>query len=112
MRPGRGYAICRARALPQPGRISRMAERRSPAAIVVCLVALTLLTALDLGTKAWASSTLSQAVASPAPVCTPDAHGRYYQRLRTDSVVLVPNYLEFRYAENCGAAFSMFDRSP
>jgi signal peptidase II len=89
-----------------------MAERRSTAAIVACFIALALLTALDLGTKAWAVRELSHPVASPAPVCTPDQHGRYYQRLRTQSIVVVENYLELRYAENCGAAFGLLDRSP
>jgi signal peptidase II len=34
------------------------------------------------------------------------------QRVRTISVVLIDNFLEFRYAENCGAAFGMLYNSP
>jgi signal peptidase II len=42
-----------------------------------------------------------------------DAQGyRDMQRLRTRAVVLVPGWLELRYAENCGAAFGMLDQSP
>jgi signal peptidase II len=46
-------------------------------------------------------------------VCVPDDSGRVFmQRLQTPPVVLVKNYLELRYAENCGAAFGVFDRGP
>src|SRR5690349_6388433 len=88
-----------------------MPESRSAAAIVACLAALVAFTALDLWSKAWAMEALSRPVAAPAPVCSPDVPGRY-QRMRTQSVVLVENYLELRYAENCGAAFGLLDRSP
>lgn len=89
-----------------------MAEWRSSRAIVGCLLALALFTAADLWTKAWAMEALSRAAVTAPPVCTPDAEGRRYQRLRTQPIVLVPNYLELRYAENCGAAFGLLDESP
>jgi signal peptidase II len=89
-----------------------MAEWRGSRAIVGCLVALVLFTVADLWTKAWAIEALSRAAVTARPVCTPDADGRRYQRLRTQSIVLVPNYLELRYAENCGAAFGLLDESP
>ena len=89
-----------------------MAEWRGRRAIVGCLLALVLFTVADLWTKAWAMEALSRAAVAAPPVCTPDADGRRYQRLRTESVVLVPNYLELRYAENCGAAFGLLDDSP
>lgn len=87
---------------------------RTLRSIVTCAVALFALTALDLWTKAWAEERLSAAPAGQSsPACTPDAHGRYsMQRLRTESIVLVPDYLELRYAENCGAAFGMLDEAP
>jgi signal peptidase II len=83
-------------------------------AIVLCLLTLVAFTALDLWSKAWAEDRLSSARAIAAgPACTPDARGRYMtQRLRADSIVLVPNYLELHYAENCGAAFSMLGEAP
>jgi signal peptidase II len=82
--------------------------------LALCLIALVLLTALDLWTKAWAERELSrERTAQLSPVCTPDAQGRYsMQRLRSDSIVLVPDYLELRYAENCGAAFGLLDDAP
>jgi signal peptidase II len=89
-----------------------MAEWRGSRAIVGCLLALVLFTVADLWTKAWAMEALSRAALTAPPVCTPDADGRRYQRLRTQSIVLVPNYLELRYAENCGAAFGLMDESP
>jgi signal peptidase II len=89
-----------------------MAEWRSRSAIVGCLLALAVFTAADLWSKAWAMEALSRPAATAPAVCTPDADGRRYQRLRTQSIVLVPNYLELRYAENCGAAFGLMDDSP
>jgi len=89
-----------------------MAEWRGRHAIVGCLLALVLFTVADLWTKAWAMQALSKAAVTAPPVCTPDADGRRYPRLRTQSIVLVPNYLELRYAENCGAAFGLLDESP
>jgi signal peptidase II len=78
------------------------------------LAALVLLTAADLWAKGWAERTLSIAPATPAgPACTADEQGRHYmQRGLKQTIELVPGYLEFRYAENCGAAFGMLDQSP
>ena len=91
-----------------------MADPRSMRSIILCVVALVALTALDLWTKAWAERDLSRARSSPvAPACMPDEHGQYsMQRLRAESIVLVPDYLELRYAENCGAAFGLLDDAP
>jgi signal peptidase II len=89
-------------------------QRRGAKAIILCLIATAVLTAADLGSKHWAQSALSRerAVATHA-VCEPNAEGRYaLQRPRTGAVVLIDDYLEFRYAENCGAAFGMLDESP
>ena len=87
---------------------------RSPKAIVVCLVALGLFTWLDLWTKDLAQAALSrEPLTPPSEVCVPDDGGRVFmQRVQTPAVVLVPNYLELRYAENCGAAFGVLDRGP
>lgn len=88
-------------------------ERRTPRAIAIALVALFALTALDLWTKALAEDGLSRERVVPVPVCTPNEHGQYsMQRVRTEPVVLVPDYLQLRYAENCGAAFGMLDEAP
>ncbi len=88
--------------------------RRSPKAIAACLVALAVLTALDLWTKDVAQTSLSRApLASAGEVCVPDDSGRVFmQRIQTPPVVLVHGYLELRYAENCGAAFGVLDRGP
>ena len=80
-------------------------RRRSVRALVVFVVA-----AVDLGSKAWAVDHLSGArPGTPPPVCQPDADGLLRsQRLPTDSVTLIDGWLQLRYAENCGAAFSLF----
>ncbi|MFW5876968.1 MAG: signal peptidase II [Myxococcota bacterium] len=82
---------------------------RSLRAIILCLVAVVGLTALDLGSKGWALDALSsERPGGPPPVCEPTELGHIlYQRQRGDAVVLVPGYLELRYAENCGAAFGL-----
>lgn len=91
-----------------------MEQRRTPKAVILCVAATALLTAADLATKAWAEGTLSVArTFEVPPACTPNEHGNYYmQRGRGEIIELVPNYLELRYAENCGAAFGMLDEAP
>ncbi len=65
--------------------------------------------AADLGTKEWALAELSEERAiSPGPVC----EGPYLQRMRTAPVVLIDEFFEFRYTENCGAAFSLLADAP
>ena len=78
------------------------------------MVATALLTVADLWSKHWAQAELSRERATPSHgVCEPDPQGYYsMQRVRSRSVVLVDGYLEFRYAENCGAAFGMLNESP
>lgn len=88
--------------------------RRSPKAVVACLIALAIFTWLDLWSKDVAQASLSRApLAPPSEVCVPDESERVFmQRMQTPPVVLVPGYLELRYAENCGAAFGVLDRGP
>jgi signal peptidase II len=88
--------------------------RRPARALWACLAGTVLLTAVDLWTKRWAEDELARAREGYRPaVCAPDPDGHwYFQRVRTRSIVLIEGYLEFRYAENCGAAFGMLDRSP
>ena len=44
----------------------------------------------------------------PVPVCEANENGRIaMQRWPTSPYVLIDDYLEFRYAENCGAAFGL-----
>ena len=92
----------------------RTVARRSLASLGVCLVALLVLTWADLGTKDWALDKLSrQPAVEPGPVCMANADGiTYFQRLPTPPLVLIDDYLEFRYAENCGAAFGVLNHSP
>lgn len=91
-----------------------MDQRRTAKALMLCVAATAVLTAADLGSKAWAEGALSTERAFEVPAaCTPNEHGNYYmQRGRGEIIELVPNYLEFRYAENCGAAFGMLDDAP
>jgi signal peptidase II len=79
------------------------------------LVSLVLLTAIDLGTKEWALRNLS----APRPpenrpaVCEPDEHGHIaYHREPAVARPLIDGVLNLRYAENCGAAFSMLRTAP
>lgn len=89
-------------------------QRRTLQAIFLCLAATILLTAADLGTKDWAQAELSREPAVPPhPTCEPDERGyRQMQRVRHGADVLIEGYLEFRYAENCGAAFGMLGDAP
>ncbi len=88
--------------------------RRSQRAILWCVLVAAVLTALDLGTKAWALNALSEPRPElKTPACEQDVSGHVpAQRFRKPPVVLVDGYLEFRYAENCAAAFSMLKDSP
>jgi signal peptidase II len=88
--------------------------RRSPKAVALFVVAALGLTALDLGSKAWAEDALSRPRMGEAPpVCEPGDDGwSEYQRLRGDSIPLVEDILELEYAENCGAAFSLLHSAP
>ncbi len=87
---------------------------RSREVILGCLAALIVLTVGDLWSKRWAVDTLSLERTGKQPaVCAPDEHGRTsMQRLRGRALVLIEGYLEFRYAENCGAAFGLLNDSP
>ena len=87
---------------------------RGTRALIIMLVSLCLYTFADLASKEWALDSLSRARAGqPPPVCQPDDQGyARMQRLPQRNVTLIENYLEFRYAENCGAAFGMLRTAP
>lgn len=71
--------------------------------------------AADLGSKEWALSTLSAPVSGPArnEICEEDEVGlMHMERMRRPSIVLIEDHLEFRYAENCGAAFGLMHKAP
>ena len=87
---------------------------RSSKALILCLAATAVFTAMDLGTKHWALDRLSQPAAlASEPVCQPNDYGRIQpQRAQRPPVVLIDGYLEFRYAENCGAAFGFMRGMP
>ena len=87
---------------------------RSRKAIVLCLAAIGVLTAMDLGSKQWALERLSQpSLRASDPVCEPNAYGRTEaQRSQRPPVVLIDGLLELRYAENCGAAFGFMRDMP
>lgn len=90
------------------------ASRRSLGSTLACVAALVLLTWADLGTKDWALANLSRAPSlEPGPVCVPNDEGvTYFQRLPTAPLVLIEDYLELRYAENCGGAFGVLNHGP
>ncbi len=80
----------------------------------IALVATIGLTWLDLATKDWALEALSvERQHNKPPLCERASDGYIHiQRLRTAPIVLIDGYLEFRYAENCGAAFGMLHDAP
>lgn len=84
---------------------------RSWGALAICVLVAGLLTALDLGTKAWAVDNLSRERFGDRPaVCVPDSAGYIATvRVPTRPKVVVENFLELRYAENCGAAFGFLN---
>lgn len=65
--------------------------------------------ALDLGTKYWALARLSRSVRNPPPLCTPPQGMSHYlpQRAATEPLVIIRNYLDLSYAENCGGAWGL-----
>ena len=87
---------------------------RSRKALLLCLIATAVLAGVDLGTKHWALDRLSQPSPHGSdPACEPDEYGHIrQQRTQRPPVVLVDRYLEFRYAENCGAAFGFMRDMP
>ena len=91
-----------------------MTETLSPRAlglVVIALVATAVLTGVDLGTKKWALDTLStERTTEPPPACTQPG---FMQRRPVAPITLIEHRLEFRYQENCGAAFGfMRNASP
>lgn len=81
---------------------------------MTAIAATVLLTAADLGSKHWALGKLSvERVGLKTEACEPTAQGAHIdQRRPLGSIVLVKKYLEFRYAENCGAAFGLMRTMP
>ena len=79
-----------------------------------CSSAAAVLTAADLSSKHWALDRLSQPSSGASePVCQPNEYGRIQpQRAQRAPVVLIDGWLEFRYAENCGAAFGFMRDMP
>jgi signal peptidase II len=91
-----------------------MPARRSIASTSICVFVLLLLTWADLASKDWALEHLSRPPSvAPGPVCLANADGlTYFQRLPTMPNVLIEDFLELHYAENCGAAFGVLNHSP
>lgn len=87
---------------------------RSRRALLLGALAVIALTALDLGSKTWAEGALSEPRRGDRPaVCEPGPDGwSDYQRMRGDAIPLIDDVLEFEYAENCGAAFSLLHDAP
>jgi signal peptidase II len=88
-------------------------QRRGARAIVLMLAGLGLSLFADLGTKEWALDNLSRERSDKPPLCAPNENGAIvYQRAPLASQPLIPGILNLRYAENCGAAFSMLRTAP
>jgi signal peptidase II len=87
---------------------------RTPKAIAIAIAVTVALLAADLWTKAWAENELStERMGRLPPLCETDEYGTLAtQRQRTEPIVLIDEYLMFRYAENCGAAFGLMRDAP
>lgn len=86
---------------------------RSWLAVLICVLVAALLIAVDLGSKKWASEHLSRArFGNTAQACTPDESGYTTSvRVSMPPKVVIENLFELRYAENCGAAFGLFNQT-
>lgn len=87
-------------------------ERRSTRALVLCALATVAFVALDLWTKDLAVENLSRERIGAAPEVCADGGMRGMQRFPGEAHVVIEDYLEYRYAENCGAAFGLLDDAP
>lgn len=98
----------------EPEPTARADIPRSHKALALCLAATAVLTVADLWSKSWALETLStERVGAPAPICEADEQGyTTMQRGRGEPIVLAHDWLELRYAENCGAAFGLLRDAP
>lgn len=96
---------------PAPARFDVPRTRR---ALAIAIGAAVLLTALDLGTKAWAEGRLSRPRLGAAPeLCLADEDGFIpRQRLPQLPIVLIEDVFELEYTENCGAAFGILRHAP
>jgi signal peptidase II len=88
--------------------------RRSNRALGFCVAGALALIAADLGTKHWAENALSAERAGERPaVCSADDDGYVrYQRARRPGIVVIEDFFELEYAENCGAAFGLLRNAP
>lgn len=88
--------------------------RRTPRVLAVCVIATIALTAFDLWTKDLALENLSaEPAVEPLPACERDENGyASFQRRPTEPITIIEGNFELRYAENCGAAFSMLADAP
>ena len=83
---------------------------RSKQAILIAAAVTLGLLAADLGSKQWAMDTLSvEHPGTPPEVCAEPGRN---QRLRSESIVLIEDFFELSYTENCGAAFGLLNDSP
>ena len=88
-------------------------HRRNAKALTIMVVTLVVYTFLDLASKQWALDTLSATKPNPPALCLPDAQQHIeFQRKPIKIEPFWPGVLQFNYAENCGAAFSMLRSAP
>jgi signal peptidase II len=82
---------------------------RSRGIVLYAALATLALTGLDLGTKTWAESTLSDPREGDLPALCEEAPNGVIarQRLRRVPLVIIEDWLDLEYAENCGAAFGI-----
>jgi signal peptidase II len=88
--------------------------RRGVHSIAIMLACFAAYLIADLWTKEWALENLSRPrTGEVPPVCAPDENGRVMRHnLPLPPRDFIPGLLELRYAENCGAAFSIMRTAP
>lgn len=98
---------------PLPHRAQPALQPRPPRVILLCAFGALVVLGLDLGTKHWALTSLSEARHGAAPALCDDASGpRAPQRLSRPAVPLASDVLSLEYTENCSAAFGLASQLP
>ena len=85
------------------------APSTTPLQWVFLLVIAGVTAGLDLWSKAWAIRKLSMPMPRPVPLCTPPPGQSHYmyQRYALREITWIRDYLDLRYAENCGGAWGL-----
>lgn len=97
---------------PEPATSAALVPR-APRLVLACLLLAFAVLAIDLGTKEWARTSLSDARLGATPALCDDTNGpRRPQRIAHARTPVVGEVLSLDYAENCSAAFGLARQMP